>query len=291
MRPAVFLDRDDTINVNADLPDAAWVGTRPGDLLKPDFMWLLPGSLESCRELKAAGYAVIVITNQSGVAHRGGTLRDIDATNAKLDELLTIEGKRLIECFYSAPTHPDGLDPRFAIDHPWRKPGPGMVRAAALEHGLDLERSWMVGDKQRDIDAATGAGVPSDRALMVGPGCPFHDLPDATRYILDRTPREGASPVSTNTVSMRADDPNLLNEVADTVISTARALAERHGTRLVSIGIRDGQLDARLVTSRLAAVGFMSEVRRTTNDWARSHKGRPIWPDGPRPDSDAQDER
>lgn len=289
MRPAVFLDRDDTINANADLPEAAWEGTRRGDLLKPEFVWLLPGSLEACRDLKAAGYTIIVITNQSGVAHKGGTLRDIDATNARLDELLTHDGQRLIECFYSAPTHPEGLDPRFAIDHHWRKPGPGMVQAAVHEHGLDLERSWMVGDKQRDIDAATGAGVPADRALRIGPGYPFQDLPDAARHILDHTPRSGASPVSTNQVTMRADDPNLLTEIADTVISTARALAERHGMRLISIGVHDGQLVAHLVASRLAAVGFMSEVRRTTNDWARSHKGRPIWPDGPRPESGEQD--
>jgi D-glycero-D-manno-heptose 1,7-bisphosphate phosphatase len=278
MPPAVFLDRDDTININADLPPEAWDRCRPGDLLNPAFVRLLPGSRDACRQLAHAGYRLIVITNQAGVAHRGGRLRDIDATNARLDELLTVDGRRLITCFYSAPTHPDGDDPRFAIEHPWRKPGPGMVRAAAAEHALDLSRSWMVGDKQRDLDAATAAGVPIERALRIAPGARFADLPDAARFILEHTPRPGAAAATTTTVTLRADDPNLLGELADTVVATARGIAERHGARLVDLGVRGGRLEATIVAGRLAAMGYMSEVRRATNAWARSHRGRPIWP-------------
>jgi D-glycero-D-manno-heptose 1,7-bisphosphate phosphatase len=287
MHCAVFLDRDDTININADLPEAAWEGTRPGDLLKPDFVRLLPGAREALQSLKNAGYRLIVITNQSGVAHCGGCLRDIDATNGRLDQLLTVEGQPLVEAFYSAPTHPEGTDPRFAIDHPWRKPGPGMILAAAHEHDLDLSRSWMVGDKDRDTDAATNAGVPKGRALRIGPGQKFADLPEAARYILEHTPRPGAAPVGTTTISMRADDPNLLNELAETVLATARGIAERHGTRLIDLSIENGHLEARLATGRMAALGFMAEVRRTTNDWAQANRGRPIWPDQPDANPDA----
>lgn len=278
MRSAVFLDRDDTININADLPDAAWDGRRPGDLLNPAFVRLLPGAREACIELVDAGYALFVITNQSGVAHKGGRLRDIDATNARLDELLRRNGRPLIDCFYSAPTHPDGFDPRFAIEHAWRKPGPGMVLAAAREHELDLQRSWMVGDKTRDLAAATNAGLPADRALRIGPGQRYTDLTEAARHILEHTPRPGATPAATTTVTLKADDPNLLNDIADTVLASARGIAERHGARLVGLDIRGGKLEATIVAGRLAAVGFMSEVRRVTNAWAISHRGRPLWP-------------
>ncbi|MEZ6165500.1 MAG: HAD-IIIA family hydrolase [Phycisphaerales bacterium] len=172
-RPAIFLDRDDTINRNADLPQDAWSGVRWGDLLKPEYALLVPGVREALIALKDAGYALVVITNQGGVARAGGTMRDVDACNDRMRQLLAqsehddervLFDEPLIDCWYSCPFHPKtGVLTHLAVEHEWRKPHCGMITTACAELNLDPARSWMVGDKQRDLDAAIAAGVPESR--------------------------------------------------------------------------------------------------------------------------------
>ncbi|MFI4898409.1 MAG: D-glycero-alpha-D-manno-heptose-1,7-bisphosphate 7-phosphatase [Phycisphaerales bacterium JB059] len=289
LRPAVFLDRDDTLNVNADLPPEAWARTKEGDLLDPCFVQLIPGALEACRRLADAGYVLVVITNQGGVARGGGSTRDIDACNTALRARLTPtdspEPETIPEPFrasviaasYSAPHHPTGDVPPFDVEHPWRKPGPGMIEAAAEELGLDLARSWMVGDKQRDLDAATGAGVSPARTLLIGPNAELPDLSAAA----DRILAEAIDPAQTSRVTLRArtGSPLADSRARETVIATARAIAERTGVRLLETSTTDESVTVSLATHRLGALGFLTELRRLTNAWSRARSGADLWPD------------
>lgn len=185
VRPAVFLDRDDTLIENRELP---WprIGTPPGDLCDPAFVRLLPGVREACEQLVNAGYALVVVSNQGLVARGVGTLADVTRTNDRVLELLTPQTTRrsLIERVYFCPYHPKGTVAPFNVEHPWRKPAPGMILEAARELRLDLSRSWLVGDAPRDIEAGRNAGIDTDRCLLVGPGRDLPDLAAATRVIL-----------------------------------------------------------------------------------------------------------
>lgn len=289
MRSAVFIDRDDTLNVNADLPPQAWGTGRRGDLLNPAFVQLLPGALDACVRLREAGFALVVYTNQSGVAFGSGTLRDVDATNARLDELLTAGGKRLIEAFYSSPFHPDGTCEPFNCAHDWRKPGPGMIVAAARELGIDLDRSWIVGDHARDREAGIAGGIAPNRALKIGPEEAHADLAEAAEHIIRTTEQASGRGAATTIVRLRAENAALLDEAAETVLSSGRAIAERTGVRVVNMEVRGGQVEAVLETHRLAALGFAGELRRSVNRWAAARFGRGIFAEEPgkNPDDDA----
>jgi histidinol-phosphate phosphatase family protein len=186
MHPAVFLDRDDTLIANRSLapPTRPHPNWRHGDLADPDRVRLLPGVLDACRDLKAAGFSLIVITNQGQVAHGSATLEDVHATNERLAALLSCAGSPLIDAVYSCPYHPAGSVPEFAREHHTRKPQPGMILQAARDHDIDLARSWLVGDAQRDIEAGIAAGLDPARCLLLGPDLP--DMPAAARLILDQ---------------------------------------------------------------------------------------------------------
>lgn len=141
-RPAVFLDRDGTLNVQV---------VRDGKPYAPraleDFR-LFPDAAETCRRLKAAGYALVVATNQPDVG-RGDLAREVvEAMHARLLALLP-EIER-IEVSY---------DPGRGEFSRRRKPEPGMLLDAAAALGLDLASSWMVGDRWRDVDCGKRAGV------------------------------------------------------------------------------------------------------------------------------------
>ncbi|MEQ9097143.1 MAG: HAD-IIIA family hydrolase [Phycisphaerales bacterium] len=163
-RPAVFFDRDDTLIENRTLPAEAMAG-KAGDLADPAWVRPLPGAREACQCAVRLGYAVIIVTNQ-GVAARGGaTLEQVEATCRRTIELL---GPGIEACL-ACPFHPQGIGPMsLRREHAWRKPQPGMLLAAADLFGLDLKRSWMVGDAPRDVQAGVAAGLPPERCLKVG---------------------------------------------------------------------------------------------------------------------------
>ena len=147
LRTAVFLDRDDTlIRCNDITPD--------GDLGDPRLVELVPGVMDACQLLVHAGFTLAVVSNQGGVARGKYHLDAVEAVNARLNQLLG----GLITAFRYCPYHPGGSVPAFAREHPWRKPAPGMLLDAAAQLGLDLPRSWMVGDKERDCQAGRAAG-------------------------------------------------------------------------------------------------------------------------------------
>lgn len=179
MRPAVFIDRDDTLMAARPLP-APPSPAAPGDVVDPALVRLLPGAMDACRRLREAGFALVVFSNQGVVARGGATIAQVEAVNDRLCELLG----GLIEAVYFCPFHPRGNVPRFTREHPWRKPGPGMILAAAGELGLDLPGSWAVGDAPRDIEAGISAGLAPERCLLIAPDSPTPDLPAAANHIL-----------------------------------------------------------------------------------------------------------
>lgn len=173
MRAAVFLDRDDTLMEANSLPVPAPPAAR-GDVVDPALVRLLPGVLDGCRRLRHAGFSLVVVSNQGVVARGGASLEQIGAVNDRLRELLSdAAGASLIKAIYCCPFHPRGTIPRFTREHPWRKPAPGMILAAAAELELDLGRSWLIGDAERDAAAGVAAGIAPERCLLVGAAMDF----------------------------------------------------------------------------------------------------------------------
>lgn len=192
MRPAVFLDRDDTLIACNELPPPPPPGAR-GDLVDPALVRLLPGVAEGLGLLKRAGFALVVVSNQGSVARGAATVQIVQAVNERVEAVLRRElGRELskklgpslgqvIDAFYFCPFHPKGNVPEYTREHPWRKPNPGMILAAAADLQLDLSRSWMIGDAERDIEAAVNAGIDRSRTARVGENVSFLD---ATRRVL-----------------------------------------------------------------------------------------------------------
>lgn len=133
LRPAVFLDRDGTLLVEGHYLD------------DPDGVVLVPGALDALRSLRRAGYALVVVTNQSGIARGLYTLNDYHAVAARLDAILAEAGVPVDATLY-CPHHPDEAPPCGC-----RKPATGMHLRAAGDLGLDPETSWYVGDKVTDV--------------------------------------------------------------------------------------------------------------------------------------------
>lgn len=277
MRRAVFLDRDDTLIVANALPPPPPPAAR-GDVVDPATVQLLPGVSDACRRLTEAGWTLVVVTNQGGVARGGVSIEGVQRVNDRLRELL----HPYLEAFYFCPFHPKGNDPRFAHEHPWRKPAGGMVTAAAAELGLDLESAWLVGDKQRDAESGIAAGLAPSRCLWIGADRPVKDMAGAADVILaddqqspaatDAALPQGAAPHSAPVVSimrLRAlrGEPLADAKVRAMVLSTAAAIAERTGVPLIGVQADDASVTVTVGADRLVGVGFMAELRRVTNAW------------------------
>jgi D-glycero-D-manno-heptose 1,7-bisphosphate phosphatase len=145
-RPAAFLDRDGVLNVDH------------GYTFRPEELELMPSAAVAVRLFNAAGYTVIVVTNQAGVA-RGLYSEDaVKAFNAHMREALQAQGAR-IDAFYYCPHHPDGMVKEFAIRCDCRKPAPGMLEQAARDWPIDRARSILIGDKDDDVAAAKAFGI------------------------------------------------------------------------------------------------------------------------------------
>jgi len=145
-RPAAFLDRDGVLNVDH------------GYTFRPDDLEPIPTAAAAVRLLNDAGYYVIVVTNQSGVARGLYPEAAVKLFNAHLQDTLLANGAR-IDAFYYCPHHPDGKVKELAIRCQCRKPLPGMLEQAARDWPIDRGRSFLVGDKDHDLAAAKAFGI------------------------------------------------------------------------------------------------------------------------------------
>ena len=146
LRPAIFLDRDGVVIEDTH------------HLSSPKQVRLVRGSAEAIRSLNRAGWPVVVVTNQSGVGRGLFTDETVDAVHAHLTDLLAGYGAR-ITAYYHCPHHPAADVAAYRVECECRKPKAGMLLRAAAEHDLDLGRSWMVGDRDTDLEAGAAAGT------------------------------------------------------------------------------------------------------------------------------------
>jgi histidinol-phosphate phosphatase family protein len=183
--PAVFVDRDGTLNRDGD-------GVR-----SVDAMALLAGAAEGIQTLNRAGLRVVVVTNQPVVAKGFVTEQELQVIHNKLESLLGLE-HAYVDRIYHCPHHPEkgfpGERPELKIECECRKPRPGMLLRAARELNLDLSRSWMIGDTTVDVQCARNAGVKPvlvrtgyggrDGRFHVQPDFTFDNLAEAARFIV-----------------------------------------------------------------------------------------------------------
>jgi histidinol-phosphate phosphatase family protein len=172
---AVFLDRDGTLIVNRHYGS------------DPDGIELFDDVVEGLLELRAAGYKLVLVSNQSGVARGYFDEAAVARMHDRLQRMLNQHGAALDGMEY-CPHHPEGDTSPYAMECVCRKPAPGMFHRAARKHGVDLSASWMVGDIEADVEAGRRAGA---RTVLVGPEAaqppPDHraeDFAAAVRHIL-----------------------------------------------------------------------------------------------------------
>lgn len=192
MRPAVFLDRDGTLIEERGYLDRL-------DLIEP-FPWT-SGAL---RRLRDAGYALVLVTNQAGVARGYFDEGFVQEAHRHLAVLLAADGV-VLDGYYYCPHHPEGTVAAYRRTCRCRKPGPGMVEQAASELCLDVARSFVVGDKWLDVELAANAGA---RGILVRTGygagtagalpagAPVHGVADTLADAVDlilTTPAPGQS--------------------------------------------------------------------------------------------------
>lgn len=147
-RAAVFIDRDGTISEEV------------GYVNHPSRYRVFPYAAQAVRRLNDAGRLAVLVTNQAGVARGYFAEEVIGAVHDLLAEELARGGARL-DAIYYCPHHPSVGEPPYRSDCDCRKPKPGLILRAARDLGVDLTRSWMVGDRYSDAELARNAGVRS----------------------------------------------------------------------------------------------------------------------------------
>jgi histidinol-phosphate phosphatase family protein len=157
-RPAVFLDRDGTLNEER------------GYIRRPEDLTLLPGAGPALKRLREAGFLLVVVTNQGAIAHGEATEAEVADVHRRLEWDLGAQGAYL-DAIYLCPHHPQSpfpnARPELQVICDCRKPAPGLIERACADFNIDRARSWMVGDHTRDVEAGRRAGL---RALLLRTG-------------------------------------------------------------------------------------------------------------------------
>jgi D-glycero-D-manno-heptose 1,7-bisphosphate phosphatase len=198
-RPAIFFDRDNTLIASDEyLGDPAQVK-------------LIAGAADAVARAQELGFARVIFSNQSGVARGMFPESAVHAVNARLDEMLRAANpKATIDRHEFCPFHPDGSIEAYRQESPLRKPAPGMILRAAEALGLDLARSWVIGDAPRDIEAGHAAGcrtilfcdpnLPASPAARsdsaISPDYRVSTLKEAMEKIEEATPNATTAPAS-----------------------------------------------------------------------------------------------
>ncbi|MCI5165836.1 MAG: D-glycero-beta-D-manno-heptose 1,7-bisphosphate 7-phosphatase [Candidatus Electrothrix sp. GM3_4] len=187
-QPAVFLDRDGTIN------------EQMGYVNHISRFILLPGAAKAIRILNEKNIPVVVVTNQSGLARGYFPPSLLDEVHAKMERKLAAEGAH-IDGLYICPHHPEAKEEQFRKDCDCRKPKTGLLEQAAAELNIDLSRSFMVGDRWSDLKCGDRAGATSILVLTgygrgdleyigpqqkMQPATVAEDLPAAVGWILEQ---------------------------------------------------------------------------------------------------------
>lgn len=224
---AVFLDRDGTL-----IED-------PGYLADAAQVRLLPGAAEAIKRWNQAGYRLVVVTNQSGLARGVITENQLEDIHTQLELLLEEHGARL-DALYFCPylDGPEAVVPKYRRDSHLRKPRPGMLQKAADELNLDLTHSWMVGNSVKDVQAGLAAGCRTVLILNGRQKEPHVDadfqvesISDAVKAILGNMTRTPALSTSTAPVALEmtpstGSEPQA--ETTLTVLKDIRALLQQH---------------------------------------------------------------
>lgn len=151
---AVFLDRDGTLNIDH------------GYVYRTEDLELVPRAVESLTELKAAGFKLIVVTNQSGVARGMYMESDVDRFHNELGRVFAGSAVEL-DGFYFCPHHPEGKINEYAISCTCRKPGSDLFVRASQDHGVDIQNSYGIGDRMRDVSPVIELG---GRGVLIDSG-------------------------------------------------------------------------------------------------------------------------
>jgi D-glycero-D-manno-heptose 1,7-bisphosphate phosphatase len=154
LKKAVFLDRDGTLNVDV------------GYLHQLEDLELFPWTGDALRLLKRAGYLLVVVTNQSGIAHGLIAPEFVPACHAEMRRRLAPAGADL-DALYFCNHHPRGSIAELAVDCRCRKPRPGMVDDAVRDLQIDTSQSWVIGDKWLDVNLGHAVGA---RSILVRTG-------------------------------------------------------------------------------------------------------------------------
>jgi len=145
-RPAIFIDRDGTLSEEV------------GYINHLSRFRMLPFAVDAVRLVNQSGWLAVVVTNQAGVARGYFPETLVTAVHDRVREHMTAGGARLDGIFY-CPHHPTAGDAPYRQDCECRKPKPGLLRQAAGELGIDLARSWMIGDRYADVQVAWAVGA------------------------------------------------------------------------------------------------------------------------------------
>ena len=181
-KQAIFLDKDGTL-----IPDIPYN-------VNPELITLSRGSVIGLKRFMEAGYLLILVSNQSGVAYSYFHEHALIFVEKKISALLRAQ-EVLLSDFYYCPHHPKGIVKEYKIRCSCRKPKPGLLVKAAEEHHIDLSRSWMIGDILNDIEAGNKAGC---KTILINngnesewhmndartPDCMVSNINEAADYIL-----------------------------------------------------------------------------------------------------------
>jgi D-glycero-D-manno-heptose 1,7-bisphosphate phosphatase len=244
-RPAVFFDRDNTLIVS------------DGYLGDPSKVTLVSGAAGAVARARKLGFAVVVFSNQSGVARGMFTEEDVQAVNTRMEKLLRAEDAgAVIDRHEFCPFHPQGTIDVYTRESDRRKPKPGMILSAAKALALDLERSWVVGDAPRDIEAGKAAGCRgvlfSDPALKKSPATEMDAGATATPEHVATTLGEAVDFIERN---IHAGD----REGAGQPQAEAVVQVDRSGQTAVMQGAASGTEEPSSGVERAERAGIMGE--------------------------------
>ena len=158
MKKVFFLDRDGVI-----IEDKNYLSL-------PDQVVLCEGTVRAFRKIKEAGYGIIVVSNQSGIARGYFTEKDLSAVEKRIEDILSGSGAPLPDKWYYCPHHVKGSVKKYAVECDCRKPKPGLFLQAVKEFGIDCENSVVIGDKVSDLEAGFAAGCGKGVLVLTGHG-------------------------------------------------------------------------------------------------------------------------